>query len=160
MNTGNQMLARFAGLCTCGGTIAPDDLIAYDRGAKKVVGCRGCGLQMNTGMKWSLKGVWTDTSRITARDRANALVAARASLARCEASLAAASTPAMAERRARYLVGRREDLALAEADAAGRKGERSWQRPTPRDIELAEVNRLRAEAIAAAERALEDGSVD
>ena len=138
------MMAKLSGVCACGGTVGKDDMIAYDREARKVVRCYGCGLDIG-GHAWKFKGVWTDGANHVRRTRAAAVAAARLSIARWETRLAAATTADEIAKVTRRLNRSRAALAEAEVEAKGGRGEVAWARPSARDIELA-MERAAAEA--------------
>jgi hypothetical protein len=137
----NQMMANRAGICACGGTVAPGELMAWDAATKTICACVGCGLVMSTKLVWKLQAAKyaEHDHHPSARSRAETLVAARGVVARWEAKLAAGGTPEQQARRERSLATAREELVLAETEALGRKGERAWQKCSARDIELAQV---------------------
>lgn len=136
------LLAKFPGLCACGGTVGLNDPIRYEPGktGASVVACNGCTENLMGGHAWKFKGDASDHSASQVRDmRANALVLARASVARWTKRLEGeTSDPAkIADRLNRA----KAELARAEIEARGHKGEVAWAKPSARDIELAEIKR-------------------
>lgn len=153
MNTTNEhyivLLAKFPGLCACGGTVGVNDPIRYEPATKRVVACYGCTENLMGGHAWKFKGDASDHSASQLRvSRTNDLVNARASVARWTKRLVTetADPAKIADRLARAKV----ELARAEAEVRGQKGERPWAKPSARDIELAEIKR--AERLARQER--------
>ena len=149
MKTGRQMLSLFSGVCSCGGTIAPDDLISFDAATETVLGCRACGLEMSEDLAASLASDLPPPAyRPTARDRATKLVAVRHRALRWVELLEQGGFTAQQASRQRGLDGALEELVELEVDAKlGRAGERWWQIPSARDIELAEQAWARDEAL-------------
>jgi len=139
----NIILARYSGICACGGTIGPNDVIEWKDGV--IASCFACGLVTGQGFRYQMRADVETRSNDLRRQRAGAIVTLRASIARFEAAMLRADE----SKRARLVVtisDRKAQLIEALEDAKGKPGERPWARPSERDIELAEQRRAQEEA--------------
>lgn len=133
-----QMRARRAGKCdNCGATVGPEDLIRWDRDAKKTVQCRDCGLSVCGRIMLAERGTCSDTSaNDLRRARAQELAICEAKIARLEARKATATGDELAKVE-RMLASARERHGEAVHAVKGLRGEPAHARPSARDIELA-----------------------
>lgn len=153
------LLAKFPGVCACGGTVGLNDPIRYELATRRVVACYGCTTDVLGGYRWKFKGDASDNTASALRQmRARNIVNERASVARWIRERARAADPVYAEglgmraaverlAKCERLLGiAKSRLAEAEIEAKGSKGEPAWARPTARDIELAEIKRAAEQA--------------
>ncbi len=133
-----QMRARRVGKCdNCGATVGPEDLIRWDRDAKKTVQCRDCGLSICGRLMLSERGCAIDTSaNDLRRARAQELAVCEAKIARLEARKATTRGDELAKVE-RMLARARERHGEAVHSLKGLRGEPAHARPSARDLELA-----------------------
>lgn len=153
---GDEMLAKFGGVCRCGGTVGPGDLIRYDRTAKKIISCLACGAKMSGAMALRLRGTSNDTTANDLRRmRARNFVLAEISVARWTTKAASETDDAKRAKYVTMLETRRADLVEATAALSGVRGDSAHSKPNARDIELIRERVLREQEARAKEEAEE-----